>query len=584
MILHDYQERAVAATLRSIRRGRNPLVVMPTGTGKTVVFTEIIRRRRGRAMVLAHRAELLDQAAEHLERCGITADIERAGRRASSHARVVVASVQSVARQGRAIAGALPQLLVIDEAHHAAAKSYRNIAARYPGARVAGFTATPDHLDKRSLTVFNDVAFEYDLRDAIAEGRLVSILQRRVVVESIDVSRVTSVLGDFDQRQLDRICRSAESLQGVAVPIVEHAGQRPTIAFAASVPHAHALARVLNRIRAGVARVVTGNELPEKRALTLAAFGAGEFQILVNCQVLTEGFDAPQIACVAMARPTKSRALYAQAVGRGTRLHPGKEDLLVLDFCGNAGKHQLVTAVDLLAFADERAEVIRAAKDIVSREPNTAAHTALRLARGLPADVLERYRVEDVAVDRRPLCAAGCGKPVARMGLKHCSPECRWAGKSAALPERNCVRCSDPFVPLSHNPDQKYCNPDCYQNRYRDKRAERFCANAECGGPIDSRDLRQKFCNKDCYVVAQRKIAQVNRQFTCAECGVAFTLLGPRQRDYPRRCKGCQVRQGVATRWGERERRICAAGCGRPVAAEHLKHCSNECRWAGTST
>jgi superfamily II DNA or RNA helicase len=340
--------------------------VLPTGTGKTVVFAELVRRRvaAGRRMlVLAHRTELLEQARDKLTAVGVWAAIEQAEKRAG-FAPVVVASVQTL--RGKRLAALDPKAfdVVVDEAHHAYAASYRAILEHFEDSLVLGVTATPDRGDGKALgEVFASVAYRYEIRDAIREKFLAPIVARRIVVDGIDLSSVRSRAGDLASDELSEIMQAEQAVHGVVSPLLEQAGARRTIVFAVDVAHARALAEVLCRHRPGCARVAHGDLDARERKEILADYRAGEFQFLVNCALYTEGFDEPSIACVAIVRPTKSRGLYVQMVGRGTRLYPGKLALLLLDFTGNAGKHRLVGPADALAAGEvtdeQRAETNR---------------------------------------------------------------------------------------------------------------------------------------------------------------------------------------------------------------------------------
>lgn len=354
MMLRPYQVDAVTSVLEQFRTGRrSTLLELPTGCGKTVVFAEIARRgvaRGRRVLVLAHRTELLEQAAEKLAGAGVRAEIEQGARHATD-APVVIASVQTLrgARLDSWPADSFA-LVVIDEAHHAVATSYRAVLDHFTSARVLGVTATPDRGDGKALRdVFESVAFRYELRQAIRDGWLARIRARRIVVEGVDLGSVRTRAGDLDRGELATVMGDEAALHGVAVPLLELAGERRTIVFAVDVAHAHRLAEVLNRYVPSVACAADGSASAAVRAATLKEFRAGSFRVLVNCSLYTEGFDEPTIACVVVARPTKSRALYAQMIGRGTRLAPGKGDCLVLDFTGTAGRHRLVGPADALA-------------------------------------------------------------------------------------------------------------------------------------------------------------------------------------------------------------------------------------------
>ncbi len=354
MILRVYQVGAVEAVREQYRAGcRSTLIELPTGCGKTLVFAEIARlvvERGRRVLVLAHRTELLDQALSKLEAAGVRAAIEQGAKRAGD-APVVVASVQTL-RGARLASWPVDAfaLIVIDEAHHATAASYRAVLEHFRAARVLGVTATPDRADGQALgQVFESVAYRYGMRQAIRDGWLSPIRARRVLVDGVDLGSVHARAGDLDRAELAVVMADEKALHGVAAPLLELAGDRRTIVFAVDVAHARSLAEVLNRYEPGVAMAIDGTATATERAAMLEAFRAGAFRVLVNCALFTEGFDEPSLACVAIARPTKSRALYAQMIGRGTRLYPGKADCLVLDFTGPAGRHRLVGPADALA-------------------------------------------------------------------------------------------------------------------------------------------------------------------------------------------------------------------------------------------
>lgn len=370
--LRPYQRDAIASVERELADKRATLLVLPTGTGKTVVFAELSRREvahDGRVLVLAHRTELLEQAANKLRDVGVRAALEQGQLRADPRVvPIVVASVQTLrgARLERYPVDAF-SLVVVDEAHHTAATSYRAILDRFAGAKVLGVTATPDRGDGRALgKIFESVAYSYDMRTAIREKYLAPLAAKRIEVENLDLREVKTHHGDFDQGQLSELLNDERNLRGVVDPLVREAGDRRTLVFGVDVAHARALAEVLNSMRPGCAMALDGTAKREERAAVLALFRRGAFQYLCNCALFTEGFDEPSIGCVAMARPTQSRALYTQMLGRGTRLAPGKADCLVLDFVGNSGKHKLVGPLDALAgreVSDEARAIAQKALD-----------------------------------------------------------------------------------------------------------------------------------------------------------------------------------------------------------------------------
>lgn len=360
--LRPYQNEAIAGVEHELAAHRSTLLVLPTGCGKTVVFAELARRevaKGGRVLVLAHRTELLDQAAKKLLDVGVYASVDQGDRKGSHFSSVIVGSVQTLrgVRLER-YPVAFFTLIIVDEAHHAAAQSYHSILARFESAKVLGVTATPDRGDGRALgKVFVSVAYTYEMRRAIAEGFLAPLQAKRILVEEMDLDGVRTHHGDFDQSELSALLTDEKNLVSVVKPLLEQAGDRKTLVFGVDVAHARALAEVINASKPGKAIALDGTAKPEERKAVLAMFRRGAFQYLCNCALFTEGFDEPDIACVALARPTQSRALYTQMLGRGTRLAPGKRDCLVLDFVGNSGRHRLVGPADALAGHDLSDEV-----------------------------------------------------------------------------------------------------------------------------------------------------------------------------------------------------------------------------------
>lgn len=427
--LRPYQQEACDRIDETLGRARSTLLVMATGTGKTTVFSEVIRRRAGRCLVLAHRDELIRQAAKRIgAQTGRTISIEKAEERAG-RTQVVVASIQTLA-QGREEAARGPDglvlynpdgtcktetvyrrltrfrpdefdLVVVDEAHHAVADSYRRVLTHFADAKILGVTATPDRADELAMgAVFDEVAFQYEIADAIRDGWLCPVRARQVQCDAIDLTGVKTVAGDLNAGQLDDVMKTERALHQVAKPTIEQAGERRTLVFTTSVENAHRLAEVFCRYRPDCARAVDGGTDPVTRRRVLADHQAGRFQFLVNVGVLTEGYDDPQVACVAMGRPTKSRALYAQMAGRGTRIAPGKEDLLLLDFVGNSGKHALVSALDVLA-GKHPDEVVEKAKKLLLEEPGADARAVLdKAAAQLEAEEKRREEAKRRAAGR----------------------------------------------------------------------------------------------------------------------------------------------------------------------------------------
>ena len=343
LTLRPYQQQAIAAVLAARKSGvRRMVVCLPTGAGKTVVFSELARRAKRQVLVLAHREELLGQARQKLE-AALPSEhvvaIERGATRASSDAKVLVCSMRSLheERLARVMRGRDVGLVIYDECHHAAAEDNLRVL-RQLGAfdeawtgTLLGFTATTARGDGKGLDkVFEKIVYTRTLPEMIDDGYL-SPLRGFRISTAADLSRLSATGADFREEELAEAVDIEERNALVARSIQELARDRRTIAFCVTVNHARNLSRSLNLL--GVpAGIVHGEMAPDVRAQALADFRSGRTQVLTNVAVLTEGFDDPGVSCVAMARPTRSEGLYAQCVGRGTRLFAGKRDCLILDF------------------------------------------------------------------------------------------------------------------------------------------------------------------------------------------------------------------------------------------------------------
>jgi len=383
MVLRPYQAAAVAGIDKQLADSRSTLVVMPTGTGKTVVFSHVAKRAKGRVLITAHRDELLGQARRRVAAdTGELVGLEQAQFFAESE-RIVVASIQTLSQPDRLARWPRDSFstVIIDEAHHAPSPTYRRVVDHFDAAKVIGVTATPDRADEKAMgTVFETVAFVYEIQDAISDQWLCPIRVRVVKVDSIDLSNVHTVAGDLNQGELDAAMAVEEAMHGVAKATLDESGQRKTLVFTTSVENVHRLTEILNRYRPGCANCVDGETPIDTRRARLRGFESGQFQYLVNCGIATEGYDCPTISCIAMARPTKSRSLFAQMVGRGLRIHPAKPDgCMVLEFTGNNGRHSLASSVDILGGRFTEEEVERA-KKIASDNPGMRADVALAMA------------------------------------------------------------------------------------------------------------------------------------------------------------------------------------------------------------
>ena len=326
------------------------LLVLPTGTGKTIVFASVAAdqvRAGDRVLILAHRGELLEQAADKLQRStGLVSAVEKAESTClGSWFRVVVGSVQTLQRTARL--ERFPQdyfgTIIIDEAHHAITDGYRRILDYFSGAKVLGVTATPDRGDMRNLgEVFDSLAFEYKLTDAIKEGYLCKIMAQTIPLQ-LDITSVTMSGGDYAVGDLGTALDPY--LEQIAAEMAQRCKGRKTVVVLPLIKTSQKFRDLLNAYGFRAAEV---NGQSDDRRQLLADFDAGKYNVLCNSMLLTEGWDCPSVDCVVVLRPTKVRSLYSQMVGRGTRLSPGKTDLLLLDFLWMTDKHELCRPADLV--------------------------------------------------------------------------------------------------------------------------------------------------------------------------------------------------------------------------------------------
>ena len=331
MQLRPYQEECIQEI--QSRPPGSYLVQMATGLGKTVTFANI--PRRGRMLILSHREELVRQPLKYFDCC---TGVEMAKETAPSNAEVVSASVQSLARRLKRFDPDDFDIIICDEAHHAAAKTYKTIFSHFRPRLLLGFTATPNRADSARLNdVFQDIIFQRDLRWGIQNGYLSDIYCQRVNI-GYDLRNVHTKSGDYAPGELD------EAMEGTADAIAQayrDLSVGATLIFAVSV---HQAEEIASRIPG--AAIVTGET--RNRAEIIAAFTRREIPALVNCMVFTEGTDIPLVETVIIARPTQSDSLYTQMVGRGLRLSPGKDRLHLIDCVGVTGKASLCTAPSLL--------------------------------------------------------------------------------------------------------------------------------------------------------------------------------------------------------------------------------------------
>ncbi|MDP9469462.1 MAG: DEAD/DEAH box helicase, partial [Chloroflexota bacterium] len=349
--------------------------------GKTVVFAFVIEQmlaHDGRVLVLVHRDELLQQAVAKLrDVLGPDADI---GIVKAAHdeptVQIVVASVQTLAHERRLRRlGEGFTLIVIDEAHHAAAPTYRRILEHFgaldqenpAGPFVLGVTATADRGDGVGLDgIFEEIVFELNMLDLIEQGHLVDVRAIQVAVAA-DFNRLHTRAGDVIDSESGRLLMDADAPSHVARAYREHAADRTGIVFTPTVDVAHAMAEAL-RGQGISAAALDGTTPSDTRRRILHNLGDGTIQAVTNCGVLTEGFDQPRVDCVTIARPTKSRNLYVQMAGRGCRPYPGKTDNLIIDVVGATTRHDLMTAPELFGLPASSLRTKTVAEAVAERQ------------------------------------------------------------------------------------------------------------------------------------------------------------------------------------------------------------------------
>ncbi|MFT3992429.1 MAG: DEAD/DEAH box helicase [Luteolibacter sp.] len=407
MILRPYQIEAENATCKGFVEFDRQLVVIPTGGGKTILFAKLAerfhRKRNERTLILAHREELVNQAADKIMKAtGLMAEVEKAERRASLSSSIVVASIQTLqnSRLDRWPADHFG-LMVADEAHHALANQWQNVLT-YFSAKTLGVTATPDRGDKRALSgFFQNVAYECTVLDLIRDGFLSNITIQTIPLK-IDLSTVRQVAGDLESGQLSDAL--LPYLKTIAQTLKTECKGRKILVFLPLIETSKKF--VEECVAAGISARHVDGEM-KNRAEVLAAYSRSEFELLSNAMLLTEGYDEPSVDCVVILRPTKSRALYAQMVGRGTRLSPGKKDLLLLDFLWLHQKHNLAKPSSLIAKSEKEEasinEVIAKAEsiDLLEADANAVLEREAVLAREL-ARLKTKQRqalsIEEVAI------------------------------------------------------------------------------------------------------------------------------------------------------------------------------------------
>lgn len=387
--LRHYQTEALATILQKYQAEiTRQLVALPTGTGKTILFGALAREQNKPTLIIAHREELLTQARDKILLLWPDADvgIVKAELNEVDH-QIVIASIQTISRPNRLqqLINRGIDLLIIDEAHHSAADSYRRVIeemgfmAGDVGKLLVGVTATPQRGDGIGLdSIFEEIVYQCSLPTMIAGGYLSDL--RGVQVKAwTDISGVHTRAGDFAQGELESVINTAEANQIIVKAFIKYANKRKAAAFCAGVQHAQDLAEAFTQ--AGIkAAAVWGDMDPEDRRFTLDEYESGRIQVLTNCEILTEGWDSPATDCLLMARPTKSGTLYQQMVGRGARLYPGKQDCLILEFASN--RHDIASLGSLTGLPiRDKQTILQAMQEEKQRQQQAAnkAKTATRV-------------------------------------------------------------------------------------------------------------------------------------------------------------------------------------------------------------
>lgn len=437
--LRPYQAEAKDAILRDWSEGnRKVLLVLPTGCGKTIVFASVIQdcvSRGRRALILAHREELLDQASDKLR---TAYDLETVLEKGTSHSLgsdipITVGSVQSLAQVAR-----LEQFppdyfddIVVDETHHILSESYQRVVNHFPNANILGVTATPDRGDRKDLSKFFDkISYEYSLRQAVDQHYLCRLEAEQIPLE-IDLSHVHMQDGDYAVSEIGTALDPY--LETIAKEMLKYK-DRKAVVFLPLIETSRKFCQMLNDLGFRAAEV---NGSSPDRAEILKDFDEGKYNILCNAMLLTEGWDCPSVDCVVVLRPTKVRSLYCQMIGRGTRLYPGKDKLLILDFLWMTGKHDLCKPASLIAkeakiaermnqmMLSDRIDLLDAeeeAEEQEARESSAAQEREESLKRALQQPRRFRRRTVDPLHYAASICDAG---------LINYVPEFAWESKPA---------------------------------------------------------------------------------------------------------------------------------------------------------
>ncbi|MBL8194280.1 MAG: DEAD/DEAH box helicase, partial [Blastocatellia bacterium] len=364
--LRPYQQEALLALDKSHKEGKNRLLIsLPTGAGKTIVFANLIANRslnnNSRSLVIAHRDELIEQAVDKIQLVIDGADIGIVKANNNQiNSKVVVASIQTLARESR-----LAQLeknfstIIVDEAHHASANSYLRVLQSLGSFNqnnaplTVGVTATPERGDKIGLDkVFQEIVYHRSLIEMINQQYLSDLTWQEISLD-LDLDKVETRGDDFIESKLIEALTKTDAPRQVLTAFKQYASNRKSLIFVPGVTLARTIATLFQEHNIAC-ESIDGTLPSDERKSILSRLKSGQTQVVVNCMVLTEGFDESSIDCIIFARPTKSKSFYLQMLGRGTRLHPGKKDCLIIDLVGLSYQYNLVSLPNLFGLSGDK--------------------------------------------------------------------------------------------------------------------------------------------------------------------------------------------------------------------------------------
>lgn len=334
MQLRPYQCSSMSTLKSAYRKSKRVLFVLPTGGGKTAIFTSIAQNSPKRVLILAHRKELIEQISERLEAphgiimSSVASDYTQ---------RIQVGSVQSVVKRLQYIN---PEFIIIDEAHHAVAGQYEKIMAAFPDVFVLGVTATPCRLDGKGLAhAFDDMIEGPSIKGLIDMGYL---CKAKVYASELDLAKIKSVGGDYNRAELEERMLKTHITGDAVNTWRKYANEKQTIVFCVSIKHATMVTNMFTLL-GHKAEMISSHNSKEERETVINNFKEKRTKLLVSVDIISEGFDVPSCEAIILLRPTKSLSLYMQQVGRGLRTFEGKQHAIILDHAGNCFKHGLPT-------------------------------------------------------------------------------------------------------------------------------------------------------------------------------------------------------------------------------------------------